>query len=236
MPVFLARRASQARELMESTTCDPVRLHNTYRQFRMINLLVSGSTSLYRRWIRPAMTERGGHYTLLDIGFGGGDVAMRYARWAQQDGFRLEVTGIDTDQRACDYVRGLEWPENVSFQCGDAADLAAAGRRFDFVVSNHVLHHLDEISLPALLCCARQMTRRRALFADICRHDMAYALFSLLTTVGFRDSYIRADGLTSIRRSYTRRELSRVAPEGWRVETQRPFRLVLVHSANDESA
>jgi 2-polyprenyl-3-methyl-5-hydroxy-6-metoxy-1,4-benzoquinol methylase len=235
MPFFLSERVTNVHEQMENPDCDPVKLRNTYRQFRIINALVSGSRAVYCRWIRPAMTRRGASYTLLDIGFGGGDVALRYALWAQQDGYRLEVTGIDMDQRAYDYVASLDWPENVSFHCMDAAELVATDRRFDFVVSNHVLHHLDATSLVTLLDYAKRLARRRALFADICRSDVAYALFYLLTLTGFHDSYIRPDGLLSIRRSYTRRELLAAAPPGWRVATQLPFRLVLAHTPNEES-
>ena len=233
MPLFLSRRNPDLSETMDSPICDPARLRNTYRQFPRVNALISGSESVYKLWIRPAMVDRNMGYSLLDIGFGGGDIAMNMARWAQRDGYRLEVTGIEIDQRAYDYVKTLDWPDNVSFHHLDAAELVAAGRTFDFVVSNHLLHHLDETSLCTALAYARRLANRCALFVDIRRSDIAYALFSAMTLAGFRNSYIRCDGLVSIRRSYTRRELAEVAPPDWKVESLFPFPLLLVYCGGE---
>ena len=229
MPLFLSRRNTDLSETMDSPDCDPALLTNTYRQFRLVNTLLARAKSVYRRWIRPAMLDRNTDYSLLDIGFGGGDIAMNMARWAQRDGYRLTVTGIEIDRRAYEYVKTLEWPGKVTFHCRDAAELVETGETFDFVISNHLLHHLDTDSLPVMLEQAQRLARRRAMFVDIRRSDLAYALFSMLTSMGFRHSYIRPDGLASIRRSYTRDELAAIAPSGWEVRTLALFRLVLVH-------
>jgi 2-polyprenyl-3-methyl-5-hydroxy-6-metoxy-1,4-benzoquinol methylase len=227
--LFLSRRNPDLAETMDSPNCDPALLTNTYRQFRLVNTLLSRAKAVYRRWIRPAMADRNMNYSLLDIGFGGGDIAMNMTRWAQRDGYRLDVTGIEIDRRAYEYVKSLEWPKNASFHYQDVAGLVERGETFDFVVSNHLLHHLDADALPVMLDQARRLARRRAVFIDIRRSDLAYALFSMLTLMGFRHSYIRSDGLTSIRRSYTRPELAAIAPPEWEVRTLAGFRLVLVH-------
>jgi hypothetical protein len=44
----------------------------------------------------------------------------------------------------------------------------------------------------------------------------------------FHGSYIRQDGLTSIRRSYTAAELRAAAPPGWTVVPRPPFRNLLI--------
>ena len=44
----------------------------------------------------------------------------------------------------------------------------------------------------------------------------------------FTGSYIREDGLTSIRRSYTAAELAAAAPAGWTVARHAPFRNLLL--------
>jgi SAM-dependent methyltransferase len=203
---------------MDSPNCDSALLINTYRQFRFINGILSRARVVYTRWIRPAMSDRNMDCSLLDIGCGGGDIAMSMARWAQRDGYRLEVTGIEIDRRAYEYVQTLNWPPNVTFHHQDAAQLVTHGQTFDFVIM------LDQM---------RVLVRRCALLIDIHRSDLAYALFWILTVAAFRQSYIRHDGLASIRRSYTLAELAAVAPPGWEVAKVTPFRLVLSHSRND---
>ena len=232
-PLVLSKRNTVICELMDSPDCDSALLINTYRQFRFINGILSRARVVYTRWIRPAMSDRNMGYSLLDIGFGGGDIAMSMARWAQRDGYRLEVTGIEIDRRAYEYVQTLNWPPNVTFHHQDAAQLATRGQTFDFVISNHLLHHLDAKALPIMLDQMRRLVRRCALLIDIHRSDLAYALFWILTVAAFRQSYIRHDGLASIRRSYTFSELAAVAPPGWEVAKVTPFRLVLSHSRND---
>ena len=236
MPLFLAKRACHLTEVMDDPDCDPALLERSYHQFRAVNGLLSRSRFVYKRFIRPLMSDRGRGYSLLDIGFGGGDIARGLARWAQQDGLDLWVTGIDIDPRAYAYVQRFPRSPKLSFRLADVATLVARGERFDFVLSNHVVHHLDVPGLQAMLTATRALGARIVVFNDIRRSDLAYLGFWLLTAVAFRRSYIRHDGLISIRRSYTAKELRALAPAGWEVLRAMPFRLLLIHRGRRESA
>lgn len=235
MPLFLAKRACHLTEAMDDPDCDPALLERSYHQFRAVNGLLSRSRFVYKRFIRPLMSDPGRGYSLLDIGFGGGDIARGLARWAQQDGLDLRVTGIDIDPRAYAYVQHFPRSPKLSFRLADVATLVARGERFDFVLSNHVVHHLDVPGLQAMLTATRALGARIVVFNDIRRSDLAYLGFWLLTAVAFRRSYIRHDGLISIRRSYTAKELRALVPAGWEVRRAMPFRLLLIHRGTRES-
>jgi 2-polyprenyl-3-methyl-5-hydroxy-6-metoxy-1,4-benzoquinol methylase len=228
LPIMLAKRDPHAREIMDEPDCDPDKLYNTYRQFRFINV-ISRAKWIYRRWIKPVMTRLHEPCSLLDIGFGGGDIALQFAGWANHDGLKLNVTGIEIDRRSYDYVQTLDLPENASFRLVDVRDLAASGERFDFVISNHMLHHLDEQTFHQMLSDAAKISTRLVLFVDLRRSDIAYLIFGAATYPFFRKSYIRHDGLSSLRRSYTFQELTALAPPDWKVARLFPFRLVLSH-------
>jgi 2-polyprenyl-3-methyl-5-hydroxy-6-metoxy-1,4-benzoquinol methylase len=240
MPIILAKRDPDAKELMDGENCDLERLYNTYRQFRFVNV-ISRSKWIYRQWIKPLTLRHPDKvYSLLDIGFGGGDIPLQMARWANRDGLKLKVIGIEVDRRAYDYVRTLNWPENASFRLIDIHDLAERGEQFDFVISNHMLHHLNHQQFSQMLECAVRVCKQFVLFIDLKRSDIAYALFGAATCPFFRNSYIHHDGLSSLRRSYTYRELKELAPPGWEVRRVFPFRLVLsrrvTHKDNDPVA
>ncbi|GAA3888465.1 class I SAM-dependent methyltransferase [Leifsonia kafniensis] len=234
----LGVRASDAVEIMDGPDCDPQRLARTYAEFRYVNAVVSGWRTIYRRDIRPLLSPAK-NSTLVDIGAGGGDLARALARWAVRDRVRLSVTAIDPDARAHAYAVGQPPLPGLEFRRAFSSELVREGARFDFVVSNHVLHHLSAEELGGLLFDSEQLCRRRVLHADIERSGWGYLGFGVATFPFFRDSYIREDGLTSIRRSFTARELrasldaaglaaaTSVAAAGWRVTRELPSRLVL---------
>jgi 2-polyprenyl-3-methyl-5-hydroxy-6-metoxy-1,4-benzoquinol methylase len=211
---------------MDSPLCDPAMLTRTYQDFRVVNAVVSGWWGIYRRSIRPALSTTAPR-SLLDIGSGGGDVSRALARWAARDGLRLSVTGIDPDTRAHVFATSQPKIVGLKFRRALSSDLVAEGARFDFVVSNHVLHHLSVAELKGLLMDSEALADRRVLHADLKRSNTAYLGFAIATLPFFRHSYIRPDGLTSIQRSYTAYELQAVVPAGWTVRRGVPSRLVL---------
>lgn len=226
----LAERDRDASERMDDPDCDGAALRRTYAQFKVVNAVVAGWRATYRHHVRPVL-HRGRTTTLLDLGCGGGDLARSLVRWAAGDGYRLEVTGVDPDARAHAWATGRPPVPGVTFRQALSGELVAEGAEFDVVVSNHVLHHLDEAQLQALLTDSRRLARARVVHSDILRSRLAYLLFSAGTLPFFPGSFIRADGLVSIRRSYTPDELAAVVPAGWRVERQHPWRNLLVHDA-----
>jgi len=215
---------------MDDPECDPEALRRTYANFRYVNAVVSGLGHTYRHEIRPRLSAHSPS-SLLDIGSGGGDVARSLARWAARDGLLLTVSAIDPDARAHAYATGQPPIAGLEFRQAHSRDLVAAGERYDIVLSNHVLHHLDAEALGGLLVDSERLSRGIVLHGDIERHPLAYLGFGLGTWPFFRSSFIRDDGLTSIRRSFTYRELSAVAPAGWTVTREVPFRLTLRWSA-----
>lgn len=216
---------------MDDPSCDLRLLFNTYRQFARINALLSRWRPVYRRHLRPVL-PRGRPARLLDIGFGGGDVVRALARWARADGIDLRITAIDTDARALAFVRELEWPDTVSFQQASTGDLRASGRRYDAVISNALLHHLDKTAATALLHDSRALAETVVVHNDLVRSAAAYVLFSAVVAPFFRDSLSAPDGRRSIRRSWTVAELRDLAGPGWTVRPLVPFRQLALWQAS----
>jgi 2-polyprenyl-3-methyl-5-hydroxy-6-metoxy-1,4-benzoquinol methylase len=218
--VDLRFRDFDAVEFMDDPDCDRGRLERTYRQFDVVNRLVSGWRRIYVRTLRPVLAGRA-RPTLLDVGFGGGDIPRHLAAWAARDGIDLAVTAIDPDPRAFAYVQGRPGP--VRYRQASSADVDG---RFDVVVSNHVLHHLDPGAVGDLLADSERLAGTLALHSDLRRSGLAHAAYGLATRPLARRSFVHADGLASIRRSYRPAELAGVRP-GWRAEPRAPYRLLL---------
>lgn len=227
----LAVRDDRLVELMDDPACDPDRLAATLRRFGTVNRLVSGWGTVYRRTLGPFLAGLGRPARVLDIGSGGGDLVVRLAALAQRDGIDAEWMGADPDPRSHAVAVERAAPANVSFRCTDAASLVAAGETFDAVLSNHVLHHLGA-ELAPFAAESLQLSHGIVLHGDIERSRLAYALYTVGITPLAPGTFLRTDGLRSIRRSFIRSELAheldRATPGTWTVQQPAPFRLLAV--------
>jgi len=234
---WLEARDDGAVELMDAPDADLATLERTYERFRLVNAVVSNQRAVYTRWIRPRLSTTSTR-RVLDIGTGGADLPRVLLRWARADGLRLEVTAIDPDSRALDWALRQPTDRGLVLRRVTSRELAEAGEAFEVVTSNHVLHHLDGREFGALLADSERLTADGgvAVHADIERSRIGYAGF-WLGTLPFAGnvlagSYIRGDGLASIRRSHTAAELDAVLPPGWRVRRGFPSRLEVMWGAD----
>ncbi len=225
----LSHREEGLVEAMDLPDCNLASLRQTYRRFGLVNRWIAGWEGIYRRFVRPLLsplrTTR-----VVDVGCGGGDVAGALVRWAARDGLAVEVTAVDPDPRALAFARE-HVPAPVRLLEMDSAGLLARGEGFDLALSNHVLHHLPDEAVSPFLFQLAELGERRAICSDIERSTLGYLLFSVGALPFARSSFIRDDGLLSIRRSFRREELGRLAPPGWRVMRRVPFRLLALHDA-----
>ncbi|KAA9154557.1 methyltransferase domain-containing protein [Microbacterium lushaniae] len=221
----LRERDAALTELMDDPACDPGLLAATYRRFGVVNRLVSGWGTVWRTTLRPHLSGLGRPARVLDLGSGGGDLAERLVALARRDGLEISVTGADPDPRAHAAAAARE-RSGVRFVCIDSRALVDAGERYDAVVSNHVLHHLDASSLASFMADSRALSRGIALHSDIARSPVAYGLYAVGITPLAPGTFLRTDGLRSIRRSYRREELERTLGDGWHVSQPAPFRVL----------
>ncbi|WOF22597.1 methyltransferase domain-containing protein [Microbacterium betulae] len=232
MPRAFAVRDADAVERMDDPGCDPVRLARTYARFGLVNAVVAAPRATYRRWIAPRL--RSGDVRLLDIGTGGGDFPRAVLRWARGSAGRVDALAVDPDPRAFAFASRGARARGLRIRQMDTAAVLATGERFDVVVSNHVLHHLSDGEAVQLLDESARLLRPGgvAVHRDIARSRAAHAAFAV-GTLPFqpfllRDTFIREDGLASIRRSRTAAELSAIVPDGWRVRRGWPARVEAV--------
>lgn len=225
----LRERAVDLTELMDDPSCDPVRLDATYRRFGAVNRVVSGWGAVYRQHLAPSLRSLPRPARVLDLGSGGGDVVVRLARLAERDGLRVDWVGADPDPRAHE-AAARRGRDGIRFLCTDSTGLLAAGERFDAVLSNHVLHHLAPDALRRFADDSLALSTGVVLHSDIERSRLAYALFGVGVAPLAAGTFLRTDGLRSIRRSYRPQELADALGRDWTVRRPAPFRLLATAS------
>ncbi len=233
MPLFLPHRRTDLVELMDREDVDLSRLFRTYDHFRTINPMLARWRRLYQTELRPnMMSDPDKTYRFLDIGCGGCDVLEYVLKLARRDGFKVSGTGIDPDARAEAYVRLRSPSEHIHFRNVYSSTLIEEGHRFDFVISNHVIHHLTDSDVIQFLEDAKKLSLRKVVINDIERSMVAWLSFHLSWPF-FLGSFITPDGLHSIKRSFRAKELRALVSEKWHVKRVFPYRLILIHEHGD---
>lgn len=199
-------RATQA-ELMDDLSGDVAALERTLTQLELVNaLLTRRGTVLGRYLLDHAAKDARRPHRVLDLGAGGGDVALWLARQARRRGLHISITAADHDPRVLAFAqrRCAEEPSITLVQTSATESLG----EHDYVICNHFLHHLDERQIPAVLRAVYETGARRFIINDLLRSYASLVGFRLFSAVFLHDSYAREDGLTSIRKGFRPHELA----------------------------
>ena len=168
---------------------------------------------------------------ILDVGCGGGDVAIQVARWAARRGRAVELVGLDRSAVALSHARATAERAGVGvdFVEADAIRDFPEGP-WDLVVINLFLHHLDDDEVVALLTAVRR-TADALLAQDLLRGRFGYLLAWFGMRLLSRSRVGHVDGPLSVRAGFRRSELLALARRAGlataRVRVSWPERLVL---------
>jgi SAM-dependent methyltransferase len=149
---------------------------------------------------------------VVDVGAGGGGLAIRIARWARRAGRPVRILAVELDADSADLSRHAtrEYPE-VTVVRADAAALPVHAGGVDLVVSLLLLHHLDP---PVAVAALGEMARAGRLgfvVNDLWRGRTGVGLVWLATRLLRCHPISRHDGPLSVRRSYSAAELRALA-------------------------
>ncbi len=222
-------------ELMDDPSCDQQLLRNTLAQFRLINRFLTPVRRLLKTQVIERMRQEPNRaYHLVDLGAGGCETAVWLLRYAYRKGLHLRVTACDRDPRVVQYATEKYGavPHLTIRQCS-ALDINNS-EPVDFVFANHLLHHLSDEDIYTLLHDLSRLDQATVMISDIHRSRSVYAGFYLISSIFFRNSFVRHDGLLSVRKGFTRGELrtftADAVPQGTAYEVKRmaPGHIVLL--------
>jgi len=204
MPLLTFPRRESKPELMDDPACDEKMLIRTVRQFRLINLLFSASRRLIKKELvsrmKPGSTEP---CTFLDIGAGGCDTALWLADYCKKKSIPIRITCLDNDSRIARYARSLiKKRENIELLQASVFDIRTIPD-FDFIFSNHFLHHFSDSQIPGILDLVEEKTGIAFLMNDLCRSRLSYLGYEVFALLFLHRSFARYDGKLSIRRGFT---------------------------------
>lgn len=213
--------------MMDDPSCNPVKLARTYRHFKFVNRVVSSWGWLFRRHILPEMKDTTATYTLLDVGCGLLDNGNFLQELAKKHGYTLEIKGIDPNPIIAKMLENNSKTSN--FEEVYLSEIVSRGEKYDFVISNHLMHHFHDKELSELLADVALVTNKMAIMNDLRRNLFSYFGFALATFPIRFYSFIHIDGLRSIRRSFKAKELKHIVSPGWEVRHVFPLRMSAIY-------
>ena len=152
-------------------------------------------------WLAAATTNLDS-FSLVDVGFGHGDMLRAIAHWARRHGKTAQLTGVDLNPRSAPVARAATDPAlAITYITGDAADLPVAP---DFIVSSLVAHHMTDTELTGFLRWMEATAKRGWFINDLHRHPIAWAGFRMLSALLRWHPIVRHDGALSVRRAFVR--------------------------------
>jgi len=221
----LAARAEQD-EQMDAADLDPAVYARVLTDLASVN-----RWTLARRptidFLKRAIGDRRS-FSLLDVGFGDGDMLRAIANWAEKNGIAATLTGVDLNPKSA-AVAEAKTPARfaINYLTGDYRPLAED--RPDFIISSLVTHHMTAEERIAFLRVMDANTRIGWFVNDLHRHRFAYAGFPLLARIMGWHRIVREDGTLSIARAYRPAEwpptLAEAGVSEARVVRRFPFRL-----------
>ena len=190
------------------------RLHAQALQgLRRINRFSGTGSALWRAVKNVA--ERTGDRPLLvlDVGCGGGDVAVTLARRAGSEAIDIQIDGCDISEFTIDYARRYSVSNDVANVRFFQHDILAEPlpNEYDVVMCSLFLHHFDEDQAVCVLGRLKAAARQMVLVQDLRRSSFGYMLAWLGCRLLSRSPVVHMDGPLSVRGAFTEDEVTVLA-------------------------
>ena len=148
--------------------------------------------------------------SLADVGCGGGLFLLHLSTHFPE----MKMVGIDISEEAIKLAQNelQRWKKdqftpNIEFLLQHPDEFILTKESIDIILLTLVCHHIEDDELILFLKKAVDATRIALIINDLHRNFIAYWFYKLLSPIIFKNRLITHDGLISIQRSFTRKEL-----------------------------
>ena len=202
---MLRERATEP-EHFDDPARTPEEIIDGYRQLARVNRLFrleDPYTRIMSRWLGPKNCT---HLSILDLGAGDGWLGNAMEEWAKKQGWTWRVTNLDLNRVAL----GIRPAANNVV--GSVLALPFRADTFDVVIASQMTHHLaNDAEVVQHFREAYRVARSGVFITDMKRSAFLYAMLCLVLPILRIKPVMRKDGLLSVKRSWRRDELVKLA-------------------------
>jgi 2-polyprenyl-3-methyl-5-hydroxy-6-metoxy-1,4-benzoquinol methylase len=225
---------SRESEIMDAGEYTDQELRGDFKNIRMVNRLLRTYDSMIRD-IEAYREKCGLHeFTILDVGTGMADIPLELARHFNSNGTRVLIKGIDPNPRAINVARNfINGQQGIDFEARSIQDFSS-DERFDFVISNHTLHHIPDDDIVETLNKMHSLARCALIISDIYRTHLG-KIGSAFISKFIGNRLTSNDTPASVRRALSKPELRRLISisniRHYHLRYTFPYRYILVADA-----
>lgn len=204
-----AKNRSDKSEIMDDFNLEGDVLRVALNKIAKINQLLGGN-QLTLQGVKKLVSRiaKSNEIIIVDVGCGNGDMLRKLADYATENNLNFQLIGVDANKYTVNYAQqlSLDYP-NIEYRCVDVFDKSFQQIRCDITLCTLTLHHFKNKEIIDLLTVFNVNSRLGIVINDLQRSVIAYRLFQALCVVFKLENMSCEDGLTSILRGFTRREL-----------------------------
>ena len=192
-------------------------------------------------WLAAATRKlpAGRTVSVLDVGFGQGDMLRAIWELCHRRGLKAELVGVDLNPlSAVAAKRATPSQMQIDYRTGDVFALPVSPR-FDFIVCSLLTHHLSNSDVVSFLRLLENRSICGWFINDLHRHPVPYHAFRVLAAVASWHRFVRHDGPVSIARSFRHGDWEALLAQAGlsaRIRWHMPFRYCVSRMKLDPSS
>lgn len=198
---------SNTKELLDGNEIPVADLYQNLKELHRINTLLGGYTITYSALKKVLNKTK--HYTLVDIGSGGGDTLKQIQGWSKKNNYNIRLIGIDLKQSCIDYSVQNNFKSEIKFICDDYKSISKYAERIDIIHACLFCHHLSDAEIEALIQFA-QHQKAVLVINDLERNPIAYFAIKLLTQLFSKSYLVKNDAPLSVLRGFKKAEWKKI--------------------------
>lgn len=207
MPSKFSTRSYES-ELLDAPGIPKELLFRNLRELDFINKTLGGHV-ITLSGMKELITDKNKTYNIVDIGCGGGDAMKEIAEWADKQGYKVKLTGVDMNADCIAFMQEAckDFPQ-ISGVVTDYRDYLKTDDTTDIIHCSLFCHHLKDEELTELFGYMNKYARIGFVINDLQRHWFAYYSIKFLTRLLNGSALVKNDAPVSVLRGFRKNELN----------------------------
>lgn len=206
-PIDFSTR-TESEEIMDDLEMEGELLEKTLDQLAWINVWLGGNLITWEGIKKISKKLSQEKIVVGDLGTGGGDALRYLAKKTQRLTQDFEFIGLDANEATLAYAtkHSLQHP-NIRFRKANILDPKTSFAGMDVVTCALFLHHFKNEEIISLIDRCKKDGVKFLVINDLQRYWLPYSLFFLVSKILRFTEMAHHDGLVSVRRGFTRKEI-----------------------------